>query len=390
MRVRVSKSKLIDQRSGLQSRMKALSAVAAEFSAFRPAPQVLTRVRAVPTIFPQFDKITRVGGLPIERFNLLHGPSGGGKTYFSIGVLLSFLLRDHFAVLIDAERTTPITWLEKAMGEYAQHPFFLAERPETYEKTVDKVQSFVTKLKALRTQGKVKPSTSGVIVVDSIRKLVPQDQFAKIMKESKAAKAGDKSNVRNRLAQIKAQMNAAWLDDLVPLLEQTSTSMLVIAREMIDTEAPPPRAFQGRKPEPTMKTGGGGALFYDASLDIRCSRVRQYGKKTEDRFHSYGDIHRIDITKSKVSGKEEYRASCNFHISNGVSSPPGFDRARDVLELARAFDVVKGTNWLIYRDKKWRSEDAAAKILTEQPELRDQIEAECRELFKGEETRLVT
>lgn len=384
MKTRVAKSNLETKREPV--RWAELAKVAAGIKSFRPAPMVLTRVRAVPTIFPQFDFATRVGGLPTERVTLLHGESGGGKTYVSIAFLLSFLMRDHFGVLIDAERSTPISWLKKAMGDYHQHPFFRAFRPTTYEETVSEVQTFVNELRAQRTKGNVKPDTSALIVLDSIRKLVPKDQWAQIMKEAKKS-GDDKSNVRNRLAQIKAQMNAAWLDDLVPLLEETQSSMIIIARETPNPDAGPVRSFNGRRPEVPMKTGGGAALFYDASLDLRTTRVKSYGKKTDDRFLAYGDLHKIDITKSKVSGKENYRSQCFFHISNGAFVPEGFDRARDLVDLARRFDVIEGTSWLKYRSSKWRSEDVAVKKLNEDPALFAQIEAECRALFKLEETR---
>ena len=63
-----------------RERLSALAGVAGRFKKFRPAREVLTLVKAVPTRFPQFDHATRVGGLPIERFMLLHGPSNHGKT----------------------------------------------------------------------------------------------------------------------------------------------------------------------------------------------------------------------------------------------------------------------------------------------------------------------
>ena len=45
---------------------KALAKVAATFSAWKPAREVMTAVRAVPTIFPQYDRATRVGGHPFN------------------------------------------------------------------------------------------------------------------------------------------------------------------------------------------------------------------------------------------------------------------------------------------------------------------------------------
>lgn len=381
----------LSERAAREKRFAALAVVAKGFKSFRPASEVLTLVRAVPTIFPRFDLITRVGGLPIERFSLLHGPSTGGKTYWAIGLMLSFLMKDHFAVLIDAERTTPMSWLKAAMGDYAAHPFFLAERPKTYEDTVEKVRHFVNQLRTLREAGKVKDDTTALIVVDSIRKLIPKDQFNRIMRESRAPGA-QQDKVKDRSAQIKAAMNSAWLDELVPLLEETQSAMVVIARETEDPDNQDPRA---KRFGTNVKVGGGKALYYDASMDMRSSRVKSYGKKVKgsdgsDRVTPYGDVHRLDIVKSKVSGKgEDFRESCLFHISNGVWVPAGFDIGRDLVQLARQFDVISGTNSLAFGSHKWRSEDLAVRFLHENPRVHAEVEAECRALFKSKmlETR---
>ncbi len=381
------------ERAARNKLLSDFAAVAGEFKTFRPASEVLTRVRAVPTIFPQFDYATKVGGLPIERFSLLHGPSGGGKTYWTIGLMLSFLMRDHMAVLIDAERTTPITWLEKAMGDYASHPFFFADRPKTYEDTVQAVRHFLNTLRKQRDSGKVNPDTTALIVVDSIRKLIPKDQFARIMKTAKLS--GDKDEkLKDRSAQIKAAMNSAWMDEIIPLLEETQSAMLVIARETVDPDAPVPRAFGGRAPEKKVTVGGGVALYYDASMNMRSKLIKAYGKKQMvngfERLVPYGDVHQIDITKSKVSGKgETFNARCTYHISNGVWSPVGFDRSRDLIELARRFDIIEGTSWLKFGSWKRQGEDAAVKGLNENPGLFAEIEAECRKFIatKADSTR---
>lgn len=379
------------ERAARDAKFKHLGAVAKEFGSFRPASEVLVRVSAVPTIFPQFDLATKVGGLPIERVTLLHGSSAGGKTYFAIGLMYSFLLRDHPVFFVDAERTTPIPWLRKAMGAHADHPLFKAVKPKTYEDTRTDVRAFLNTVKRMRDAGKLRDDTTALVVVDSIRKLVPRDQFKMIMQ---LAKVADKDEgARSRIAQIKAQMNAAWLDELVVLLDETRTALVIIAREMMDPNNTNPRAIRFGT---NVKTAGGAALFYDASLDIRCSRVRAYGKKMQradggDGLAPYGDVHRIDITKSKVSGRgEEYRSSCEFHISNGAHVPAGFDRARDLVAVARRFDVIEGTGWLSFKKNRWRSEDVAVKALAADAALFDEVERATRPLFKGEDARQVT
>jgi RecA/RadA recombinase len=362
-------------------RFAKLRAVASKFTAFKPASQVFTRVEAVPTRFVQFDHGTGVGGLPTERVVLVHGPSGEGKTYCTIGLCDSYLQRDHFAALIDAERTTPITWLEQAMGERAKHPFFFGDRPTTYEETVAKVRDFANTLKRVREAGEVPPETRAILVVDSIRKLVPENIFARIM-QTERKKGSKPDKVKDRSAQIKAAMNSWWMDELVPLLEQTKCTMVIIARETEDPEADMWAKASGND----YKIGGGKALFYDASLVLRVERDRYVQQKGEDesaRPTVYGERHCLTIRKTKVSGREDKVTRTYFHTSNGVLVPAGFDRARDVLDLARRFNIVEGSGaWLKWGRKKWQGEHQAVKQLTADDDALTGLEIEVREQFR--------
>lgn len=373
-------------RSERQGKMRDLFAVAEAFKGFKPAYEALKVVRAVPTRFVQVDHATGVKGLPIERFMLIHGPSGEGKTYFSLGLLDSFLMRDHFADLIDAERTTPITWPERVMRERARHPFFFADRPESYEKTVQHVRDFLHCVKEQRDQNRVDPDTSALVVCDSIRKLVPEKMWEKLMK---SIKENGLDGAGGRAGQIKAAMNAQWMDELIPLLEETQTAFIAIARE---TEAPSTSGFGG----PQVKVGGGAAIYYDASMVFRVERVgyvtEKAGKDLKDgeKANVFGERHRVTIRKTKVAGHEDRQTICYFHTSNGKWTPFGFDRARDVLELAERFKMVDvgGGGWLSLVDdgtKLGQGRHNVVKMLTAEPDRLERLESMVRERFDNEE-----
>lgn len=319
-----------------------MEAVAGRFASFRPAVDVLTEVRAVPTIFPQVDLATRVGGWPIERFCLVHGPSNEGKTMFLIGLGLSFLLGGHFFNFVDAEFTTPRSWLETYMGPYVKHPGFTALRPRTYEQTVDSVRASAEAIGDAKAKGEIDPDTSCLYVIDSLRKLVPKNLLAKIMKESadaapvkvkgkrsKSARGVD--GLGGRAAQHKAALNAQWLDELIPLLAQTGTSMVVVAREAEDPDA---GVF-----DEGFKVGGGRAIYYDSSL---AARVVRAGYVTDANKRVIGERHEVEIRKTKVGKKGDVRRPrANFHTSNGILVPEGFDKPRDLIEMALDFEVAK-------------------------------------------------
>lgn len=366
------------------------------FEGFRPASQVLSVVRAVPTQFIQFDHATKVGGCPIERFGVIHGPSSHGKTTFALGLEDSFLERGHLALHVDAERTTPITWARQYMKN-ADSPRFFALRPQSYEQTVAKVREFVLTLKRQRDEGKLPENTSAIIIVDSIRKLVPEGIFDKIMAEAKSG--GNKSGSRGgkkkagvdgmggRAAQIKAALNASWLDELTPLLEETGTAFMAIARETKDGDA-----NQWQKRAGTdFKIGGGDALIYDSSMVIRVERDRYVddGKGGDDgdggfvKAKIYGQRHCVTIRKTKVAGQTEKQTRCYFHSSNGVMHPEGFDPARDLLEIAEKFGTIEksGSWYSFFGEKLGNGKDATIKALYEQPETMKEIEKTVRASF---------
>lgn len=367
----------VSSKTERNERREALAAVAGKFASFRPAREVLKRVRAVPTIFPQFDHAVRVGGLPIERFMLLHGPSGMGKTSFALGLIRSFLARDHFALLLDAERTTPIDWVEKMVGPLADHPGFLAERPTTYEDTILKVRSFLNTTIALREKGKIPDDTAALIVVDSLRKLVPSDLMKEILSEV-TAKSGTTAG-RDRGAQLKAKMNAAWMDELVPLLEAAQCSFVAIAREMQDPDAD----VWAKKFGTDYKVGGGGSIYYEASLVMRAERAGWITHGEGKERLVYGERNRITIRKTKVAGKDDKVSVGYFNTSNGVLIPEGFDLARDLLQLGERLGVVKksGSSFTCGGKKLGVGEHAAVKNITKDPELLGWLDARVRESF---------
>lgn len=313
-----------------------MAKVAARFEGFRPATEVLTEVRAVETIFPQLNRATGVGGWPIQRISLIHGPSANGKTTLLHGLNLSFLIAGHFAGLVDAELTTPEAWLVQLMAEHSKNPAFVAQRPRSYEETVIATRNFATTIADAKAKGEIPAEVAGIVGVDSIRKLVPEKLLEKIIKEQ-----GGIDGASGRAAMMKAALNAQWLDELAPLAYHAGLAIVFIAREAENPNAKPW--------EPDFKIGGGKALIYDSSLVARVmlSEYVKVGSKPRqgeaDTRKVIGEQHLVRITKSKVAGKDGKVTDCYFHTSNGNESEAGFDRARDVFELCARLKILELT-----------------------------------------------
>ncbi len=364
--------------------LRAMEAMVAKGKFFKPAAEVLTDVRAVPTIFIQYDHANGVGGHIIERATVIHGPSNHGKTVFLIGLGKSFLMRDHFFGLIDAEMTTPMKWVKTLLGErLSRHPGFVAARPDSYEQTADGVRHFLTMIDEGRKSKSISDVTSAILGTDSVRKLVPDKFFEKVTGSGKGKHTSTEHGVdgfAGRGGQVKAGYNAAWLDELIPLIHRTHTSKTFIARETIDADA----SANDRKWGNGYKVGGGAAFIYDASLLLRIERSGWiYGPGPEGQKKPvYGERHRITIRKTKIASKKDKVQVAFFHTSNGSLVPEGFDTARDVLELGERFGVVnKSSSWVSFSGRKFQGVDKAVVALHADEQLLARLEAEVREQF---------
>lgn len=359
--------------------MLSLGKVAKRFKSWQPANVALTSVRSVETIFPQVNVATGVMGWPIQRFSVIHGPSGEGKTTLIHGLGLSFLERKHFYAFVDAEYTTPKDWVQVLMDKWADNPAFLAMRPKTYEETVDAVRELAEGIQKARVGNEIPADTSALLAIDSIRKLVPKRLREMIEKEGAE---GGIDGMSGRAAQYKASLNASWLDELVPLLYHTNTTMVFIGRES--------QKQKKDKWDTDWKLTGGGALFFDSSIVGRVTKtwVKTGPKKTPTIV---GERHRLRIYKSKIAAKEGKVTDCYFHTSNGVLIPAGFDRGRDILEMARQTGHItqKGAYFTSeLTGETWQGESKAVVALHKDPEHAEKLYQACKLTFLPDEREL--
>lgn len=365
-------------RGEARDRLAAMQKVAARFNGWRPALEVLTRVSAVPTRFSQIDRATRVGGWPIERIATVHGPSNHGKSQLCLGLGLSFLERGHFFAYVDAEMTTPETWLADMMRGHERHPGFVAMRPKNFEAAVDGVRRFVDVVAEARDKGEVDADTSAIVVVDSVKKLTPDKLLKQILKGA-SSKHGSIDGAKGRAAQIRAALISQWLDELVPLMHRTRTGITLIAREADD-----PRADENDQAfDEAWKVQGGKALVYDASLVVRVTRDSWIKVGEGREAVTLGERTRCRIWKTKVGGKDGAHEDAFFHTSNGSQYRAGFDPARDVVELAKELGVLTGDSWLTWKGggKKWNGVERACDALRSDESMLHALDGEARAAF---------
>jgi len=374
-----------------RKKQQKLDAAVDKASLWRPAVDVLRKVSGIATRFPSIDSITGIGGWPIERVTVAHGPSNEGKTLLLLGLGQSFLEAGGYFGLVDVELTTPEPWLATLMGEQRFNPKFVALRPTTFEQAVLAARQFGAMVEAERARTK-NPNLTGLFAVDSMRKLNPKGLLDAQLKQVAGTEGEQKPRGRfgkappkgidgagGRAAQIKAAMNAQWLDELVPLAMRCGISILLIARELASDD---PFA------RPTV--GGGDALNYDASLRIRVTRaeVLMVDGGPDGKKQMIGEKHAVEIMKTKIAGKKERYPTAYFHTANGVTenTREGFDRPRDVLKLGEKLGVVQlSGSWFSFgKQRLGQGEETAINKLWKDPELCKEIETATRARFELE------
>lgn len=379
-------------------RFKALGAVSKRFRGWRPQAEVIREVEAVPTCMPAYDVHNRVGGHPISRIALMHGPSNEGKTLVELALLKSFLERGHFAAFADAERSTPAKWVNSLLGEVAQSPGFVALPVKTFEHARDAIRSLCETVADARAKRELPDDVTALVCVDSLRGLVPKAIFDELKKAQEADAAEGKQRggrfgkkpkgidgYGGRAAQMKAALLSAWMDECVPLFADTRCALLLIGRE---TKVEAESGFRVITEDwKEYKVGGGVAPFFMASQVIRVTREYVRVKDSEGKSQVVGERHDLAMYKVKVSGKEDVAQYAYVHTSNGVQAPEGFDRARDVGALSVQLEVVKPHgSWLVRADTGEaiaQGEEQLVKKLRADPALAAELERRCRGMVKS-------
>jgi RecA/RadA recombinase len=365
---------------------KKISALAKRFEAVgSKSPDVaLPELVSIQTRFIQYDWATRVGGHPLARATTIHGPSNEGKTAFMIGLGASFVEAGGVCDLVDAERTTTKKWLLELVGEVANSDRFRARRPDTYEQCVDETRELHRLVKQMREDGDLPKHASVITLVDSLGRLVPEDIAAKIRRFGAEGEKGSVDGMGGASAMIMAKMNKDWFQELVPLLDSCSTSWACVTRESQKMNASKWEKDTGND----YHVIGGRSVIYDAALVNRIERDDWVVVEREGKKVVLGERHRITVKKTKIGGKEGRATIAYFHTSNGTDYEPGFDRARDVVELGLKLGVLvmrgNRVGWpSMSETSSWAGRESCMKELRGAPADLANLEAEVRARFSA-------
>ena len=276
-----------------------------------------------------------IGGLPKGRVVEIYGPESSGKTTVAIHVIAEAQKKGGMCAIIDAEHAFDSSYAQK-LGVDVDN--LLISQPDYGEQGLEIADRLILS------------GALDVVVIDSVAALVPKGELEGEMGDSKMG--------------LQARLMSQALRKLTATISKTNTICIFInqLREKI--------GIMFGNPETT--TGGNALKFYaSVRLDIR--RLAQI----KDGDEAVGNRVKVKVVKNKVA--PPFR-SAEFDIVFGE----GISKTGEIIDMGVELGIVqKSGSWFSYNsDKLGQGRDAVKQLLTDNPELANEIEAKIREKIK--------
>ena len=276
-----------------------------------------------------------VGGLPQGRVIEIYGPESSGKTTLAIHAVAEAQKLGGIAAIIDAEHAFDRTYA-KNLGVNVDT--LLISQPDNGEQALEIADSLI------------RSGAIDVIVIDSVAALTPKAEIEGEMGDSKMG--------------LQARLMSQALRKLTANISKTNTCCIFInqLREKI--------GIMFGNPETT--TGGNALKFY-ASVRLDVRKITQI----KDGEEATGSRTRVKIVKNKMA--PPFRKA-EFDILFGV----GISKIGEIIDLGVEMEIIKKSgSWFSYNESKLaQGRDAVKKLLEDNPELAEEIEAKVREALQ--------
>ena len=286
-------------------------------------------VQVIPTGSVMLNLALGVGGYPRGRVVEIFGPESSGKTTLAIHAMAEVQKQGGIAAIIDAEHAFDRFYAEK-LGVDTDN--LLIAQPDSGEQALEIADKLISS------------AAVDLIVIDSVAALTPKAEIDGEM--------GD-----NRVG-LQARLMSQALRKMTATINKTQTTCIFInqLREKI--------GVMFGNPETT--TGGNALKFYaSVRLDIRRVSAIKEGDEV------IGNQVRVKVVKNKVAPPFK-KAEFDLMFDEGIS------RSGELVDLGVAKGILqKSGSWFSYNGQKLaQGRDAAKKVLRENPDLAEEIEAQ--------------
>lgn len=278
-----------------------------------------------------------IGGLPQKRIIELYGPESSGKSTLCLHIVAEAQKKGITCAFIDAEHALDPVYAEKLGVDINE---LLVSQPDTGEQALEIADMLV------------RSGSVGVIIVDSVAALTPKAEIEGEMGDSHVG--------------LQARLMSQALRKLTANVQKTNCMMVFINQIRMKI------GVMFGNPETT--TGGNALKFYSSvRLDIR----RIGSVKEGDEI--VGNETRVKVVKNKVAPPFK-QAEFTIRYGEGVSKP------FELIDLGVKDKLIdKAGAWYSYNgDRIGQGKANAAKFLTENVELANEIEAKIRAIHLPE------
>ena len=297
----------------------------------------IENVEVIPTGSIGLNHALGVGGYPRGRIIEIYGPESSGKTTLAIHAIAEAQKAGGIAAIIDAEHAFDRFYAEK-LGVDVNN--LLMAQPDNGEQALEIAEQLI------------RSSAIDILVVDSVAALTPKSEIDGDM--------GDKN------VGVQARLMSQAMRKLTGTISRTNTTCIFInqLREKI-----------GVMFGPSETTTGGNALKFYASvrIDIRPSTAIKDGDDV------LGKLTKVKVVKNKVAPPFK-RAEFDIMFGEGIS------KAGEIIDLGVEYDIIKKSgSWFSYDGSKLaQGRDAAKQVISDNPELAEELEAKIMEALKAD------
>ena len=276
-----------------------------------------------------------VGGYPKGRVVEIYGPESSGKTTLTLHAIAECQKKGGIAAFIDAEHAFDRFYAEN-LGVDIEN--LIISQPDHGEQALEIADNLI------------RSGAIDMVIIDSVAALTPKSEIEGEMGDSKMG--------------LHARLMSQALRKLTSSISKTNCTVMFInqLREKI--------GIMFGNPETT--TGGNALKFY-ASIRLDIRRSTQI--KNSDGV-VMGNKTRVKIVKNKVAPPFKL---AEFDIMYGE----GISKIGEIIDLAVEAEIInKSGSWFSYDGTKLgQGRDAVKKLLTDNPDLTETLEAKLIEIL---------
>jgi recombination protein RecA len=277
-----------------------------------------------------------VGGYPKGRVIEIYGPESSGKTTLTLHAIAECQKAGGIAAFIDAEHAFDRFYAQNLKVNIDE---LIISQPDNGEQALE------------ITDNLIRSGAIDLVVIDSVAALTPRSEIEGEMGDSKMG--------------LHARLMSQALRKLTSNISKTNCTVIFInqLREKI--------GVMFGNPETT--TGGNALKFYSSvRLDIRRSTQIK-----DSNGNVLGNKTRVKVVKNKVAPP--------FKLSEfDIMYSKGISKMGEIIDLGVDHDIIdKSGSWFSYGETKLgQGRDSVKAILTDNPDLCEELEAKIVEALK--------